>query len=103
MGGANHWDYTHEYINGVLTVIEEISDTSVRFENMERLVDVIPILSDYEEWSMQLFIRYKLNRDTREMDVIERKYKFYIHPDGTLIAEYEVDSEIGRQITPGIS
>jgi len=102
---ADHWYYTHKYIDGVLTLIEEISNNAVRFENEinEKLAANIPILSEYQFWSFQLFIRYELNYDTLEMTAVERKYYLYIRNENELewafITEYEVDSEIGKQIT----
>lgn len=100
---ADHWDYTHQYINGVLTVIEVISDNAVHIPGnvtADQIAAIVPLFAEYPNPGFQHYKVQRLNMDTLEMEVIEEKYQLYNVPiDWELLAEYDADSDIGRELT----
>jgi hypothetical protein len=105
-GAVRHWFYTHKYIEGILTVIEEVAETDVSFNDDvtdEQLASIIPILSEYPSYDFLYQIIKKINYTTSEMEIVESKYLLYVLydydlADWKLIGEYDADSNIGRQL-----
>jgi hypothetical protein len=105
-GAARHWFYTHKYIEGILTVIEEVSETDVSFNDGvtdEQLASILPVLSEYPSYDFLYQIIKKINYTTSEMEIVKSKYLLYVLydydlADWKLIGEYDADSNIGRQL-----
>jgi hypothetical protein len=102
---VDHSYYTHKYINGVLTVIEDISETDVTFKDNvteEQLTSIVPILSKYLSYTFLYNVTNKLNYNNSKMETVESKYLLYVPNDDdndwTIIDEYDADSDIGRQL-----
>ena len=98
---VDHNYYTHKYINGVLTVIESISESDVSFKDNvtdEQLASIVPILSEYPSYCFLYNVTTKLNNNSSKMETVESKYLLYIPNDWILIGEYDADSDIGRQL-----
>lgn len=98
---ADHWFYTHKYIDGMLTVIEIESDTSVHFKDDvtgEQIAAIVSLAAEYPSAHFQHYKIVKRNMDTLEMDTIEDKYQLYVPDHPELSAEYDADSEIGRSL-----
>jgi len=98
---ADHWFYTHKYIDGVLTVIEIESDNSVHFKDDvtgEQIAALIPLAAEYPSAYFQHYKMIKRNMDTLEMETIEDKYRLYVPNHPELYIEYDADSEIGRTL-----
>ena len=98
---VDHSYYTHKYINGILTVIEEISESDVSFKDTvtdEQLASIVPILSNYPSYTFIYNVTEKLNFNTSKMETVESKYQLYVPNDWTLIDEYDAKSDIGRQL-----
>jgi len=91
--------------NGILTLIEEISETSdVSFKDNvtdEQLASIVPILSKYPSYSFTYGVTKKLNYKTSKMETVESKYSLSVLNDDnewTVIEEYDADSKIGKQL-----
>jgi hypothetical protein len=105
-GAARHWFYTHKYIKGILTVIEEVSETDVSFNDgvtSEQLASIVPVLSKYPSYDFLYHVIKKINYTTSKMEIVESKYLLYVLYDYDLadwkvIGEYDADSNIGRQL-----
>jgi hypothetical protein len=98
---VDHNYYTHKYINGILTVIENISEGGVYFKDNvtdEQLASIVPIISKYPSYTFLYNVTNKLNFNTSKMEIVESKYLLYVPNDWTLIGEYYADSETGRQL-----
>jgi hypothetical protein len=100
-GAVHHWFYTHKYIEGILTVIEEISENDVSFKDDvtdEQLASIVPVLSEYPSYTFLYQVIKKINYNTAEMEIVESKYLLYVLDDWELIDEYDADSNIGGQL-----
>jgi len=98
---VTHNYYTRKYINGILTLIEDISETDVNFKDNvteEQLASIVPILSKYPSYCFLYNVTEKLNFNTSKMEIVESKYLLYVPNDWTLIDEYKKDSDVGRQL-----
>jgi hypothetical protein len=98
---TDHWYYTHKYIKGVLTVIEEKSENAVWFKEGvtdEQLAAIVPILSEYPSNTFMYIAVKKLNQKTSKMEIVEAKYQLYVPNEWTLIEEYDANSDIGKQL-----
>jgi len=101
---VEHNFYTHKYINGILTLIEEISETAdISFKDNvtdEQLASIVPILSKYPQYSFTYTVTKKLNNKTSKMETVESKYLLSVLNDDewTVIDEYDAGSSIGRQL-----
>jgi hypothetical protein len=103
--GADHRNfYTYKYINGILTLIEDISEIAdVSFKSNvtdEQLASIIPILSKYPSYSFTYDVIKKLNYNTFKMETVESKYLLSVlsDDDWKIIDEYDAGSNIGRQL-----
>jgi len=102
---VDHSFYTHKYINGILTLIEDIAETDVSFKDNvtdEQLASIVPVLSKYPSYSFLYNVTKKLNPKTSKMETVESKYILFVpnedDNDWTIIAEYDASSNIGRQL-----
>jgi len=102
-GAARHWYYTHQFIDGQLVTIEEISriglitiDPDGPFH--ERIVALEPLYT----WENSALMHYKIQRrdlDTMEMVVIKNVFRLYPRLDYAVkIVEHDYDSELGLVI-----
>jgi len=101
-GASDRNFYTHKYINGILTIIEDVSETEFSFKDNvtdEQLAAIIPILSNYPSYSFTYDVTKRLNYKTSKMETVESKYILSdLNDDWTIIEEYDADSEIGKQL-----
>jgi len=103
-GASNRNFYTHKYINGILTVIEDVSETvDVSFKDNvtdEQLASIVPILSKYPSYSFTYVVTKRLNYKTSKMETVESKYLLSVlnDDDWTIIDEYDAGSNIGRRL-----
>ena len=103
-GASNRNFYTHKYINGILTVIEDVSETvDVSFKDNvtdEQLASIVPILSKYPSYSFTYVVTKRLNYKTSKMETVESKYCLSVltDDDWTIIDEYDASSNIGKQL-----
>jgi hypothetical protein len=102
---VDHTFYTHKYINGILTLIEEVAETDVSFKDdvtEDQLVSIVPILSKYSEYSFTYSVTQRLNDKTSKMETVESKYFLFVQNgddnDWTIIDEFNVNSDIGKQL-----
>jgi hypothetical protein len=100
---VDHSYYTHKYINGVLTLIEDISETDVSFKDdvtEEQLASIVPILSKYPSYTFLYNVTNKLNYNNSKMETVESKYLLSVlnDDDWTIIGEYDAGSSIGKQL-----
>lgn len=96
-GATDHWFYTHKYINGILTVIEETSEIEVLSDDDKLLASIVPVLSKYPSYRFMRYVVKKINYNTSELETVESKYQLY-DADETLIDEYDANSDTGRQL-----
>ncbi len=103
-GAGNRNFYTHKYINGILTVIEDVSEIAdISFKDNvtdEQLASIVPILSKYSSYSFIYDVTKRLNYNTSKMETVESKYLLSVLNDNdwTIIDEYDADSDIGKQL-----
>jgi len=96
---ADHWYYTHQYVEGHLVTIEEISDNCV-WENWlddsawEKVKAIEP-LYDANTTIFMHFMIEQLDFERSEMAIVENKFQLYRRGEGTLLAEYNFGSELG--------
>ena len=103
---VDHSFYTHKYINGILTLIEDISEISdVSFKDNvtdEQLASIVPMLSKYPQYSFTYSVTKKLNNKTSKMEIVESKYSLSVRNDDDndwkIIEEYDAHSAVGRQL-----
>jgi len=98
---TDHEYYTHKYIKGVLTVIEEKSENAVWFKEGvtdKQLAAIVPALSQYPSYTFMYHTVKKLNQNTSKMETVEAKYQLYIPNEWKLIGEYDANSNIGKKL-----
>ena len=102
---VDHSFYTHKYINGILTLIEDVSETDLSFKDNvteEQLASIVPILLNYPSYSFLYNVTKKLNSNTSKMETVESKYILFVPDDEgndwKIIEEYDADSDIGKQL-----
>lgn len=98
---ADHWYYTHKYIDGVLTLIEEVADNAVWEYSLddsliETLKEIVPLF-DSSGITLTHWVKKQLDTDIMDMVVVEEKYVLY--KDGNLFEEYDIDSVIGMKLS----
>lgn len=93
---ADHWYYTHQYIEGELVTIEEVSDNCVwknwlHDSTKEQIKALEPL---YEESSTFMhFTKKQLDESTMKLVVAEEKYVLFT--GNVEVAEYAPGSEMG--------
>lgn len=97
----HHWYYTHQYINGTLTLVEEVSELGIwdsQFDELakERIKAMEP-LYDEENTTFFHFIKKQIDWDAMDMIVVEEKYML-INSDMVLLAEYHLNSDIALEL-----
>lgn len=100
---SDHSYFTHQYIDGSLTIIERTTNTTARFVegiSDEQLAAVIPLILECERWVIQFERVESLNPDTMELEIASEKYQLFDVPfDWEFIAEYDADSDIGKALS----
>jgi len=102
---VDHYYSTHKYINGILTLIEDISETDISFKDNvtdEQLASIVPVLSKYPSYSFLYNVTKKLNPKTSKMETVESKYILFVpnedDNDWKIIEEYDAQSAVGKQL-----
>lgn len=99
---ADHLSYIHQYIDGVLTVVEKTSDNYLRYMDGvtdDQLAAIVPLYSECSHPGIQRVQVERLNLETMEMETVEEKYKLYdVQYDWEFVAEYDADSEVGKKL-----
>ncbi len=93
---ADHWFYAHQYINGELVTIEEISDNCVwdhwLDDSAKEQIKILEPLYETDSTFMH-FTKKQLDENTMELVIVEEKYVLFT--DQVEAAEYSSDSEMG--------
>jgi hypothetical protein len=99
---ADHWFYTHKYINGDLVLTEEVTDNRLwKLHELDETaalkIRVLEPLFDAEKTFFQHYVKRQLDMDTMEMLIIEDEYRLYPseYDDYIPIAEHDYESELG--------
>ncbi len=99
---CDHWNYTHKYIDGVLTMIEKISDILVHFkeDTEEQLASIVQIIYPQHdfEYYFEYYIVKRLNENTFEYEIIEEKFCLIDLNSWEVIKEYDANSVIGMKL-----
>ena len=109
---ADHWFYTHRYVDGDLITIEEVSLNLVWNSYLDELtnekIKAIEPLYDPPATVFQHFMIEQLDFDILEMVIVENKFILYgVNHMGERdsLAEYGFDSELGlllRELLGGV-
>jgi hypothetical protein len=96
VSAADHWFYTHKYMDGELVVVEEVSDNCVWdywLDDMaiNKLAELEPLYA--EGGAFMHYTKKRLDEETMGLVVVEEKFTLLI--DGNKVAEYLPGSEIG--------
>ena len=104
-GPCAHYYQTYEYIDGSLTMVEELTEDEVHLEEEQVLAycSEAGVQTD-AEYTIVMYERLdRRNSDTGEMEAVREDYVFYGSRDGSVFSdEYlrvPVSSEMGRSIT----
>lgn len=104
-GPCAHYYQTYEYIDGSLTMVEELTEDEVHLDEEQVLAycSEAGVQTD-AEYTIVMYERLdRRNSDTGEMEVVREDYVFYGSRDGSVFSdEYlrvPVSSEMGTSIT----
>ena len=104
-GPCAHYYQTYEYIDGSLTMVEELTEDEVHLEEEQILAycSEAGVQTD-AEYTIVMYERLdRRNSDTGEMEVVREDYVFYGSRDGSVFSdEYlrvPVSSEMGTSIS----
>ena len=104
-GPCAHYYQTYEYIDGSLTMVEELTEDQVHLEEEQVLAycSEAGVQTD-AEYTIVMYERLdRRNSDTGEMEAVREDYVFYGSRDGSVFSdEYlrvPVSSEMGKSIT----
>ncbi len=92
----DRWFYTYKYIDGVLTMIEEISDNYIHFK--EGTEEQLNSILDYTQYRFQYYVVTRLNENTFEYEIIEEKFYLYDHNSEEVSKEYDTNSIVGMKL-----
>ncbi len=104
-GPCAHYYQTYEYIDGSLTMVEELTEDEVHLDEEQVLAycSEAGVQTD-AEYTIVMYERLdRRNSDTGEMEVVREDYVFYGSRDGSVFSdEYlrvPVSSEMGTSIS----
>jgi len=95
---VDHWEYTHKYIGGILTTIEETGTEAIRTKTDEK-PQILAIIPMYDEsHTLIYYYRKVMNENMMRLKTVEEKFRLYSTDEWELIAEYDGDSDVGSAI-----